>query len=265
MTAATVTCTRDQAEQITGRFREAIGRVESAWNVMVATAIDAFANRVWVPLGYSDWDTYCAEEVDTAAVRIPRDLRIEIVGQMSEAGMSSRAIGAAIGVHKDTVRNDLAGGELSPPGVEVVMNTETGEKVFEIEWTDGPGEGLVLDDEPALTQEECEALDAERSDPDLTDAELAREAAEVEAASKPRITGVDGKSYPAPEPKKPQRKPLPDAFWRATYDLGKEVKRIQNLATDDRFNKNADQIKQANLQDLIRARDALQGVIEQLS
>jgi len=112
-------CTYEQAEQITGRFREAIGRVESAWNVMVATAIDAFTNRVWIPLGYDTWDEYCAVEVDTAAVHIPRDLRIEIVGQMSTAGMSTRAIGAAVGVDHATVLNDRrAGGEISPPEPE---------------------------------------------------------------------------------------------------------------------------------------------------
>jgi hypothetical protein len=39
--------------------------------------------------------------------------------------MSTRAIASVTGVHKDTVRNDLSGGEYSPPGPAV--DRETGE------------------------------------------------------------------------------------------------------------------------------------------
>lgn len=137
MTAELATgCTREQAEAITSRFREAIGRVETAFNVVVTIAIDAYTNRVWEPLGYDSWDDYCAKEVDTAAVRIPRQLRVQIVEQMSEAGMSTRAIAPTIGASKDTVSRDLRSG----------VSDETPEP--------------EPDDEP-LSQAECEQLDRE--------------------------------------------------------------------------------------------------------
>lgn len=112
------------------------------------------------------------------------------------------------------------------------------------------------DADHALTQEECEALDRAEM---LTDAEEAE--AEVKAA---RVTGMHGPSSPKPEPKAPRRPALSDTFWRATYDLGKKVTTVTNLAADDRFKKNTDQIRRDSLPDLIRARDALQRVIESL-
>ena len=116
------------------------------------------------------------------------------------------------------------------------------------------------DDEPALTEAECKALDRAEM---LTDSEEADAIeAEVQAA---RITGTDGKSYPKPEPRPQQRKSLPDVFWHACYDLTKGAERIARLSEDDRFRKNTDQISQRNLPDLIRARDALQRVIDQLN
>lgn len=77
------------------------------------------------------------------------------------------------------------------------------------------------------------------------------------------------KAEPTSEPitpvSKPQkRKPLPDSFWRATYDLKKRSETVVRLSADDRFKKNKDQIADVNLSDLIRVRDALNGVIQQL-
>lgn len=108
------------------------------------------------------------------------------------------------------------------------------------------------DDEPALTDEECEAL-ADPGDLDEPEPE--------------RITGMDGKSYPKPSPQLPRsnRRPITEAFRDAAYDLGKRVITLTNLAADDRFNRNADQLAERNLSDLIRTRDALQRVIDQLS
>ncbi|MDV7195783.1 hypothetical protein [Mycolicibacterium fortuitum] len=77
------------------------------------------------------------------------------------------------------------------------------------------------------------------------------------------------KAEPTSEPITPvsqpqKRKPLPDSFWRATYDLKKRSETVVRLSADDRFKKNKDQIADVNLSDLIRVRDALNGVIQQL-
>ena len=50
----------------------------------------------------------------------------------------------------------------------------------------------------------------------------------------------------------------------ASLDLGKLITRIENLVNDDRFSRNKNEVaRYAN--DLIRARDALQRAIDQMS
>jgi hypothetical protein len=82
------------------------------------------------------------------------------------------------------------------------------------------------------------------------------------------ITGLDGKTYPRPaSPRpdaKPRRKPITDAFWAATYDLGKLANRVQRLAADDRFAKNRNEIAIRNKSDLMRVQQTLAAVLAQL-
>jgi hypothetical protein len=82
------------------------------------------------------------------------------------------------------------------------------------------------------------------------------------------VTGVDGKTYRKPPPRPPQdheprRKPITDAFFAATYELGRVVGRIGRLGADDRFNRNREALA-LRASDLIRARQVLTSVIDQL-
>jgi hypothetical protein len=77
------------------------------------------------------------------------------------------------------------------------------------------------------------------------------------------VRKIRRKTQDNPEPQS-RRKPLPASFREASLDLGKVTSRIQKLAGDDRFPKNKGEVaRYAN--DLIRARDTLQRVIDQLS
>lgn len=67
-----------------------------------------------------------------------------------------------------------------------------------------------------------------------------------------------------PEPQTPRRAPLPDAFWRATYDLTKVTERLGRLTQDDRFPQNAEKVATANRSDLLRASDLLHQVIDSI-
>lgn len=78
------------------------------------------------------------------------------------------------------------------------------------------------------------------------------------------VVGLDGKTYTRPEPRKPQRKPLPDSFWTAAYDLGKRIESVVRLTEDDRFPQNAEKVAAAHRNDLIRYRDLLEQVINRL-
>jgi len=77
-----------------------------------------------------------------------------------------------------------------------------------------------------------------------------------------RVTGRDGKTYPRTDPKpvtetpaetaariadalpkkRERRRPLPDAFFAAGYDLNKVIERIDRLFRDDRFTANKKQV-----------------------
>ena len=90
--------------------------------------------------------------------------------------------------------------------------------------------------------------------------------AEKATAPEPKpVLGTDGKTYAvAPKPAVQRRRPLPQAFWEAAFDLTKVTERIERLAADDRFPQNADEVAAANRNDLARARDVLQDVIDRL-
>lgn len=84
----------------------------------------------------------------------------------------------------------------------------------------------------------------------------------------------EGLSLPSPssrsvtgqgrEPQTTRRAPLPDAFWRATYDLTKVTERLGRLTQDDRFPQNAEKVATANRSDLLRASDLLHQVIDSI-
>lgn len=79
-----------------------------------------------------------------------------------------------------------------------------------------------------------------------------------------KVTGMDGKQYSRPELQKPKRRPITDAFFEATYDLGKLVERIERLTEDDRFSRNKNEIAQSRKSDLVRAADTLDSILRQL-
>lgn len=83
------------------------------------------------------------------------------------------------------------------------------------------------------------------------------------------VTGIDGKTYPAAPPRpaappKPQRRALTDSFFDAVFDLNKHIERIERLAEDDRFPRNAEQVAAKHRNDLLQAAEALSKVLDRL-
>ncbi|HEY5985166.1 MAG TPA: hypothetical protein VIV12_02105 [Streptosporangiaceae bacterium] len=94
--------------------REFVEHVRASVDDLKDWIVRAVRGRAWVALGYSSWDQMCEAEFDGAVIRLPREDRRDAVASLREAGLSTRAIAGALGVHKDTVRNDLSTGENSP-------------------------------------------------------------------------------------------------------------------------------------------------------
>jgi hypothetical protein len=92
--------TQAQAEAVTGRIREWVKRCP------VGDIKTAFFGRVWLGMGYESWTEWCDCELD--GFMLPTPERREVVEELSEAGMSNRAIADVVGVSKDTVGRDLS-------------------------------------------------------------------------------------------------------------------------------------------------------------
>ena len=143
-------------------------------------------------LGYESWTKYIVGEYAGKLADLDRAKRREVVGSLTAAGMSTRAIAGVVGTSHKTVVKDLQ--------VQVVPEV------------------------PPDREDDADRLGHE----DHVDR---------------RITGRDGKSYPAHgrpvfpvvEPKKPRRPALPDQFRTAVWNLDKAIRRLEVIAADDRF------------------------------
>ncbi|MGV0068576.1 hypothetical protein ACRU44_12675 [Mycobacterium colombiense] len=88
-----------QAMPLTQSIRNALQRL----NVLILKAWQGQADKV---PGYESWDAYCDAEFSSSLIRLPLETRTETVKSLFERGMSTRAIGAAVGVSDSTVRQD---------------------------------------------------------------------------------------------------------------------------------------------------------------
>ncbi|MDB2222335.1 ParB/RepB/Spo0J family partition protein [Mycobacteroides abscessus] len=130
---------------------------------------------------------------------------------------------------------------------------------------DGNGcETCLPEDEPAtdeqiavmaeMSDDEFEAaLAAARADGDLSAGNVIKHGQQAD----------DLQADEVPQRKSPEP-PITKSFSTANYRLTLAVKAVVRLSENDRFKKNKDQISGCHLSDLIRARDALTGVIQQL-
>lgn len=94
--------------------------VERIWDDLVAL----YQGRAWVALGYSSWDALCDAELDGARIALPKEARREVVGELRTAGMSTRAIGVAVGVGKSTIVRDLQFSSVPNGTVETITGLD---------------------------------------------------------------------------------------------------------------------------------------------
>lgn len=95
----------DEAHERLDRVR---GHVSAAREDLTAL----YVGRAWLALGFASWDELCDAHLG-ARIALPRSERREAVTEMRQAGMSTRAIGSALGVDQKTISNDLRSEELS--------------------------------------------------------------------------------------------------------------------------------------------------------
>jgi hypothetical protein len=249
--------TEEEASSITTRISVKLDAIADNYESVMPLIREALTREAHIALGYASPGAYVADRFGNALSRLGADLRRDVVRELSEAGLSTRAIAAVVSVSQPMVVKDRQRGDNSV----ITSPAPTAREPFEVD------EFAATEPEPAADVTEPEAFDQKIAD-ELARSEGARidrPAPAVELVPAPKVTGNDGKTYPANSGRTPSRKALPDAFWRATHKMSKSVAAVARLAADDRFKSNADQIALTNKGDLIRARDALQSVIDQLS
>ena len=198
--------TQEQARVLTDRIKVA---VEGTWHLIQ----EAYTTRTWAVLGYDTWDDYCNAEFGQARLRLPREERQEVVASLRDSGLSVRAIASATGVARNTVREDLRQvGQFDPPGE---ITGADGKTYAASRPTPEPEQHVWIEPgaDTADEDEEAEPIEAEIVDEPL-----------------------------APEPPKPKRRPLPEAFTDASRDLSRGAERLHRLTEDDRFNRNRETI-----------------------
>lgn len=80
-----------------------------------------WVGRGWTALGYKTWDELVKAEIRTVMPNFTRVERKEKVAELTAAGMSTRAVGAVLGVDEKTVRRDLddPGAAIAAPARQV--------------------------------------------------------------------------------------------------------------------------------------------------
>lgn len=220
--------------------------------------------EAWRTLGYPSWTAMREAEYGGVAFMVPSKDRPELVARIRAKGITQREAAATTGVTEQTIYNDerkardpkylgrhQAEGDVIDAEVieddEPQVDTKTGEVSADYVTDQADlDEQAFMDATSDVSDEQFEqALAASREQGDLSQENVA---ANLRRA----------------EPHKPRRAPLPDAFWRATYDLTKVTERLGRITQDDRFPQNAEKVATANRSDLLRSRDLLQQVIDSI-
>lgn len=143
--------------------RALIDSLKQAVEIAERQIIRAWEGRAWLALGYESWDEMAAVEFSSHYIKIAPDERRAKAIEMAKVGMSTRAIGSALGVSKSTISDDLRCPEsdTSPDDDRAVPSAEPPEaEPSQVTGLDGKTYPKPAP-KPALTREEQRAIDIE--------------------------------------------------------------------------------------------------------
>jgi hypothetical protein len=183
--------------------REIADTLAVAWDKVV----EAYQRRVWEPLGYGSWDSYCRAELGSTRLRLPSEEREEAVRSLRSAGLSTRAIASATGISRGTQYRSASGPHGPLAGANTPVTGLNG-KSYTSPRPSGPGP-----DEP---------IDAEIVD-------------EAPAPVAP----------PPSAPTTAKRRPLSEQAKDAGWEIRRAAERIARIVGDDRLPMNRQQVSSA--------------------
>jgi transposase len=92
-----------------------------------------------------------------------------------------------------------------------------------------------------------------------------REGVVIAEQTRTNVTGLDGKTYHRPEPKKPQRRALTDSARDAGWDIRKAVERLERIREDDRFSRNKEELAELLRGHLVYVIETCQGLLDDIN
>lgn len=252
------------AERRAQQIETRLTAVGESFTIAMQKIREAIELRDDIALGYRSPGDYVSARFGRALSGLPVEMRREAVRELTEAGMSTRAIAPVVGVHHDTVARDArrvvdTTPEPQTPAPSALDAARSGQ-------TSKPDLSPGSDDVDAPTSAMPQGEDApEGSAPGLEPSTAT--GVPASATPRPAVTGIDGKNYKRPEskPRTSPRKPLPDAFRDRLYDVNAKAESLHRLIADDRWATNAKKLATVkNRNELLRTRDLLEQVINAL-
>jgi hypothetical protein len=222
--AAEIVLNATDARALTDRINTG---VEAVWELIR----QAYTQRAWSALGYESWDDYCIREFGTSRLRLPRELRSEVVASLRESGLSLRAIAAATGISHTEARRSLDTGVTNVPPEP-----------------DAKPRGAPTESTPGQTDRVGMALEQPEQQRDLA-----------------LVIGLDGKRYRPQAPKPPAERTIVDRMNAAVVQLGKDVRKIVALNQDPSFSRYREEIYAGSHGDLQYLSGQLEAVVSRLT
>jgi hypothetical protein len=197
-----------------------------AWDKIV----EAYQRRVWEPLGYDSWDSYCRVELGSTRLRLPAEERHEAVRSLRSAGLSTRAIASATGQPRTTVHRAFAGVPNGTPG-----------------HCGSPGQTSVtgLDGKSYSGSRVDEPVDAELVDEDGQPAPVGPAPPSASSATR--------------------RRPLGEQAKEAGWAIRRATERVVRIVGDDRLPANKQQVSAALRSHLLFVAQAVDAALGELS
>jgi hypothetical protein len=195
--------TTEQAERLTLKIDLKLGIIADNRDAVLSLIREAITREAYKALGYASNGAYMQDRFGAALSRLGIDARRDVVLELTEVGMSTRAIASVVGVSNKTVHQDqrsLVSGQQSP------VTQVTPDDDSQAEQPSAPLAKVIGIDGKAYNQQQP-------------------------------------KQQPKQQPRRIPRRPLLDAFLDAVaIDLQKLVVRIDKLATDDRVARDIDKV-----------------------
>jgi hypothetical protein len=228
--------TRDDAERLSNRIGLRLDSMADNWTGALPLIREAIEREAFRPLGYASHGAYVADRFGDSLSKLGVELRREIVRELTDAGLSTRAIAPVFGITRQMVSKDIKANEEVATELPPVLTDEPG-RITKLTGSNSVADALT--DVPDLpvnpqTGEVYEAGDAVHGSPEAP-------VTVTETHSVKIVTGLDGKEYKT-APKEPRRTSILDDARNAGWQLRKAVERLERIHSDDRYQKNKAEI-----------------------